>query len=280
MKAVPHVILIFLLGIVISCGSSRYEAKYITTTRVTLSSIHVKDSFDIHISFPVGYDSANGKLPVIYYMDANLKSGNKLREIVDGFNKTGKPINAILVGVGHFHNYRVLRRRDFITPFIKNGQDSLISDEKNFGQSENFYLFLKKELIPFIEQNYKASPQNRTYIGHSLSGLFAFYCLLKKDRLFETHISLSPALWINYDNIYEFEKKYRKDSASLHATMHLVVGSQEKLNYILDGGRKMNKFLTDHPYDSLNFTYKEFEGETHNSEVPLALEMLLPGLYK
>jgi hypothetical protein len=51
----------------------------------------------------------------------------------------------VFAGIGHFDNYHVLRRRDFITPFIKNQNDSLISDDKNYGQTENFYLFLKKE---------------------------------------------------------------------------------------------------------------------------------------
>ena len=280
MKSSLQLLSIILMLFVVACANGPYTTTSVTTTRSTLISQYVKDSFDIHITLPKGYEELREKIPVIYYMDANLKSGSVLRALADSLNKSGNPINAILVGVGHFSNYRVLRRRDFITPFIKNEKDSLISDEKNFGQSENFYQFLQNELIPFIEKNYKASEHNRTYIGHSLSGLFAFYCLFKKDRLFTTHISLSPALWINHDNIYEFEKKYRADSTSLSATLYLVVGGKEKLNFILDGGRNMNRFLSGHPYSNLNFTYKELQGETHNSEVPIALEMLLPTLNK
>jgi predicted alpha/beta superfamily hydrolase len=98
-------------------------------------------------------------------MDANLKSGNKLRTIIDEFNTKRQPVNAVFVGVGHFANYHVLRRRDFITPFIPDKKDSLVSDDKNYGQTENFYLFLKSELIPYIEKNYKVT-SNRTLVVH------------------------------------------------------------------------------------------------------------------
>lgn len=240
-------------------------------------SRHVGDSFDIHITLPAAYDSTNENFPVIYYMDANLKSGAELRKVIDDHNRKGKPIKAIFIGVGHFTNYRELRRRDFITPFENDGKDSLVSHDKYFGQSENFYLYLKNELIPYVEQHYRVTRQ-RSFIGHSLGGLFAFYCLFRKERLFDDYVALSPALWINYGNIYKFEKKYHWDSASLHANLYLCAGKLEKLNNTLDGARSMHSFLNERKYEGLKFTYKEFAGENHNSEVPLALEMILPVL--
>ena len=260
-----------------SCGSTGNITTSLKTVRVTFPSGFVKDSFDIHITLPASYDSSSKSFPVLFYMDANLKSGNKLRDIINEFNKEGKPVNAVFVGVGHFTNYHVLRRRDFITPFIKVQNDSLTSDDKNYGQGENFYLFLKNELAPYIEKNYKVN-SNRTVIGHSLGGLFAFYCLFKKERLFTHFVSLSPALWINHGNIYDFEKKYRQDSVGLHANLYLYVGGAEKFNYILTGAQKMRDHLVKDPFPGLHFEYHEFKGETHNSEVPLALRMVIPKL--
>jgi uncharacterized protein len=271
-----YISLFFCLAI--ACGSNTKPEKLsLPVQRFTIYSGFVKDSFDIHIALPAGYDTSVNSYPVIYYMDANLKSGKVLRSIISDMNTSGKPIKAIFVGVGHFSNYRVLRRRDYITPFIKDANDSLISDEKNFGQTENYYQFLKNELIPHIEKTYHTTG-HRSYIGHSLGGLFAYYCLFKKDRLFKNYVSLSPALWINYYNIFEFEKKYRRDSASLNATLYMCVGGYERLNKILTGGRKMDEFLKQNTYRQLKYTYKEYKGETHNSEVPLALNEILPHL--
>lgn len=265
-----------ILVILFSCGGNTIPLS-LNTKRFTLQSSYVKDSFDIHITLPPGYNHSSKSFPVIFYLDANLKSGNTLRGIVDDLNKQGQPLNALFVGVGHFGNYHSLRRRDFITPFIPDNHGSFISDDENYGQSENFYRFLKEELIPCIEKNYRANT-NRTLIGHSLGGLFAFYCMFKKDRLFNSFVSLSPALWVNHLNIYAFEKTYRQDSASLYANLYLCAGGAEKFNYILAGARKMRDYLDGHPFMGLHFEYHEFPHETHNSEVSVALTKILPGL--
>ena len=277
MQVSLKIFLLFPLIVFFSCGSTTITYPSLKTKRITLQSGLVKDSFDIYITLPPGYNNPTRTFPVIFYLDANLKSGNKLRSIIDEFNKKEQPVNAVFVGVGHFGNYHVLRRRDFITPIINDNNDSLVSDDKNYGQADNFYSFLKKELIPYVEKNYKTS-SNRGLIGHSLGGLFTFYCLFRKERLFTNYISLSPALWINHENIYSFEKKYREDSASLHANLYLCAGGAEKFNYILSGAQKMKANLEERPFEGLHFEYEEFAGETHNSEVPLSLNKILPGL--
>jgi len=40
----------------------------------------------------------------------------------------------------------------------------------------------------------------------------------------------------------------------------------------------MKEYLEQRNYPNSRFTYKESEGESHNSEVPKALEMILPWL--
>jgi predicted alpha/beta superfamily hydrolase len=247
------------------------------TTHFTRQSKYVKDSFDIYVSLPDGYDTSTASFPVIYYMDANLRSGREFRNAVYNARQKGKSLNAISIGIGHFGNYRELRRRDLITPFVKAAGDSLISDEDNFGHCEEFYRFMQYELIPFVEKEYRCD-SNRSWVGHSLGGLFAFYCLFKHQPLFKNYVALSPALWINYSNIYDFEKKYFQQSTTLNATVYLCSGSWERLNKILTSARQMKDTLDKRKYSGLNFVYKEYEGETHNSEVPVALAEILPVL--
>lgn len=247
------------------------------TAHFTWQSKFVKDSFDIYVSLPDDYGDSNRRFNTVYYMDANLKSGKAMRQAILDYRKKGSKINAIVIGIGHFRNYRELRRRDLITPFVASG-DSLISDEDNFGHCEEFYQFLQHELIPHIEKSYRCAP-TRSWIGHSLGGLFAFYCLFKKEPLFNNYAALSPALWINYGNIYEFEKRYHANSQTLNARLWLCTGTRETMNKILNGGREMKLHLDKRKYSQLDFRYKEFEGETHNSEVPKALGMILLELF-
>lgn len=264
---------ISLFILLISCGSSGYKTTALQTEQHLVQSLIVKDSFDIYITLPKNYSQSKESFSVVYYLDANLKSGNALRKVIDELQTNGKPANAVFVGIGHTGDYRVLRRRDFVTPHLKQG-DSLISNETNYGQCENFYRFLQTELIPFVESKYSVSSK-RTIVGHSFGGLFAFYCLFKKEKLFTNHIALSPSLWVNYDNIYEFEKKYHQDSSSLHANMYMRAGSRETVNKVLGACRKMNTVLTEKPYAGLMLDYKELEGENHNSHVEQSLRELM-----
>jgi len=256
-----------------SCGNAPLT-RSLRTERVTLQSTYVGDSFDIYVTLPPNYTYSKKSFPVILYMDANLKSGQKLRAIADEFTRKGTAIDVVFVGVGHFGNYHAARRRDFITPYVNNN-DSLISNDPNYGQAENFYSFLRRELIPSLERSYRVT-SNRTLIGHSLGGLFAFYCLFRKERLFTNFVALSPALWVNNENIYQFEKRYRRDSMNLDANLYLCVGGGEKFNFILSGTHKMKTYLEKTPFQNLHVKYNEFPGETHNSEVPLALMKVLP----
>jgi uncharacterized protein len=270
--------LLLLYVVVTGCnGKLTQDVIDTKTTHFTWHSKYVKDSFDLYISLPNGYDTGTVSFPVIFYMDANLKSGKEFRKLIYNARQKGQPLNAISVGIGHFGNFRELRRRDLITPFVKTAGDSLISDEENFGHCEAFYQFLQNELIPFIEKEYRCN-SSRSWVGHSLGGLFAFYCLFKKEPLFDNYVALSPALWINYDNIYDFEKKYYAHSKQLNATVYLCAGSWERLNKILTSARQMKKHLDERKYAGLKIVYKEYEGETHNSEVPVALAEILPEL--
>ena len=248
------------------------------TIHFTFNSKHVKDSFDIYISLPDNYEQTDSDFHTIYYMDANLKSGKATRTAILGFRQNHEAINSIFVGIGHFRNYRELRRRDMITPSVPSASgDSLVADSKYYGHSEEFYRFIQSELIPFIESKYRCKKE-RSWIGHSLGGLFAFYCLFKKESIFKNYVALSPALWIDESNIYHFEKNYSRYSDSLDHTVYLCVGGNETMNKILNCSRRMRDTLELRQYKGLNFVYKEFEGESHNSEVPVALGMILPKL--
>lgn len=174
-----------------------------TTNLNNTYSVNVKDSFEIYTSLPPGYNPAQ-TYKVVYYCDANLKSGNLLREKLNAATYNATLNDCIFIGIGHIGNFHVLRRRDFILPFIK-GNDTIPRNE-TYGQVERFYAFLKNELIPSINTRYRTYSDSNSIIGHSLGGLFAFYSLFKSDELFNKYFALSPALWIDDYAVYRFNK--------------------------------------------------------------------------
>jgi len=241
------------------------------STRIEIDySRNVGDSFEIYISLPSTFDS-NSTYNIVYYCDANLKSGKHLRDLIGADGYHGRLTNFIFIGIGHLGNYHVLRRRDFILPTI-NGKDTTGRDAY-YGQTERFYSFLKNELIPVINLRFRTNADSNSIIGHSLAGLFVFYCLFKADNSFAKYFALSPALWIDNYSIYKFNKIDSGFAVQKH--LYFAAGSRETLNKILKGTDDAKKFLDQKHYRNLIYDYEVWPGETHNSEVPLSLEKVL-----
>ena len=232
-------------------------------------SSNVKDSFDIYTSVPVNF-SEDKKYDVIYYCDAGLKSGVELREQVRQNKNLSEQGNYIFIGIGHIGNYHVLRRRDFILPFIVKGDT--VPKSSQYGHIKDFYNFLVNELIPSVQSKYNCT-NKRTIIGHSLGGLFVFYCLFRNESVFNNYIALSPALWIDKYSIFNFN--HVNDGMQGQSYLYLSAGSLETLNQILAGAGKMNAFLQAKKYGNLLFEYKVHPGKTHNTQVPVSLNYIL-----
>ncbi len=233
-------------------------------------SKNVGDSFEIYISVPNTF-SPYETYDIIYYLDANLKSGLQLRELLSSDTYNTKLKHKIFVGIGHIGNYHVLRRRDFILPYIKGNDTS--GRDFNYGQTEKFYQYLNQELIPSINSKFKTNTDSNCIIGHSLGGLFAFYCLFKSNNLFVKYFALSPALWVDNYSIYRFNKI--EEGFNNKKYLYFVSGSKETKNKILSGTNQAKRFLDKMNYRNLYYEYKICIGKTHNSEVKISLEKIL-----
>ncbi len=232
------------------------------TTKTILWSEKVKDSFELYVSLPK-HAAKNETYSVVYYCDANLKSGRALRALLADAANDEKTAHTFFAGVGHIGNFHVLRGRDMILPSIK-GADTT-GRSADYGQTEKFYQFLKTELIPKINSAYKTNTNNNTILGHSLGGLFAFYCLYKNETVFKNYYALSPTLWIDKYSIYDFNKLTIHNMPA--RTLHFSSGGGETMNHILKGTNDMDRFLKEKKYNGLNFVYKVYPGKTQNSAV-------------
>jgi predicted alpha/beta superfamily hydrolase len=240
-------------------------------------STNVKDSFDIKIILPSKYDK-NKKYNTVYFLDANIKSGTKLIALLKEKENQLLTSNTIFVGIGHKGVFEVQRQRDFLPPKMKDDKPQKSTD-KNYGHADTYYTFLEKEIIPYIEKEYSVTT-HRSIIGHSFGGLFAHYCLLRKERLFTNYFALSPSLWVDYSNIFKYETLYYKNNKSLSAYLYMANGSLEFLNYVLPTNRRMNALLKQRKYTHLKYEYIEKQWANHNSHVALTLQEVLNKLKK
>ena len=245
------------------------SAQFITRHEIDSSSF-VGDKFDLYISTPPGFH-ADSTYRVVYYLDANIMSGRKLRRLLSTseFNQTLQQV--IFIGIGHRGNFRTCRSRDFLLPRKIWNKEQLA--QKKRGQTDRFYSYLKEELMPFVSSTFHIDSGKNSIIGHSLGGLFVVYTLLKQEDLFANYFALSPSLWVHRYSVYHFN--HIESGFAQQKNLYFTSGSREILNKILHGTNRLNKFLSQKSYNGLSYEYQIWKGKTHHTSVYPALHRIL-----
>jgi len=149
----------------------------------TLSSKILGEERPIWIYLPPGYDTVRDTYPVFYLLDGDIQF-HHVSGIVDFLSYFSHMPRMILVAVPNID-----RERDFLPTSVDNWPPVAAADK--------FHAFLKEELIPHIDKQYRARPY-RILCGHSYGGLFCIDAFFRDPDLFTVYISISPSLsWNN-----------------------------------------------------------------------------------
>lgn len=144
-------------------------------------------SFHIYVSLPEGYDASGSKeYPIIYLLD-----GDSLFPILATnhlfLNYDDRLPTAIIVGIayGSFDPATNRRGYDFSAP---------ASDATNQqGGAPKFLSFLKSELLPEVENRYRADSARRVLFGQSRGGYMVLYSAFVEPDLFWGRIASNPS---------------------------------------------------------------------------------------
>jgi uncharacterized protein len=207
----------------------------------------------------------------VYYSDGTLKSGKQMEAMQQRYKAKLLNKKYVFVGIAHFGNYRVKRRRDFISPSVKIG-DHYEGSSSTYGQAARFYTFFKNKIIPAAEERFSGHPIQRSFVGHSLGGLFATYLLVREDSLFSNLYALSPSLWIDNYQILRYENEQKDKLDSLRKSFRISCGSRETVNRVKGGVVRFADTLRKRKYALINYEVKIYPGESHNSSVRPGLE--------
>jgi predicted alpha/beta superfamily hydrolase len=240
-----------LLFILFSCPSNSQ-----TTQIDTVYSKNTGDKYIITIRKPASFNPSK-KYHHVYMTDGGIGIGDYVLGKSKSWAATIPP-TCIIIAIGHIGDYNKKRPRDFIPSDISKNV------ETNFGKADQFYLFLKEELIPFIEGKIPTK-KSRAFIGHSFGGLFCLYLLFKDDKLFDQHFAISPSCWANYYELDKIEAAYFKKNKSIHATVTIYVGGLEFLNKVLYSTRSFYKTVTERKYTGLKIKKEEIANANHFS---------------
>lgn len=223
--------------------------------RKVTSSIVSGQEYELHILLPGGYKNSDKKYPVVYLMDSQWDFP-LVKCIYGEYYYDGFIPEMIIVGVtwGGVHpNPDSLRARDY-TPT----KESRLPQS---GGADKFLSFMKNELFPFIETNYKASSENRTLMGCSLGGLITLYAWLTHTDMFTGYAAASPAVGWGNGVLYQYEKDFSQKKLNKPVRVYMTVGDVERGSFIFE---KMADLFDDRHYQNVNIRSKILENTEHS----------------
>lgn len=246
---------------------------YNTQFKIFHSQI-IDDNFYLYISLPDNYDKSDEKYPVLYLLDGDVAFG--MATSIARYLQFGNTIpELIIVGIGYNAMKKSngnMRNRDYsISP--KRGRSGT-------GGAPKFREFLKVELFPYIENIYRASPEDRTINGYSLGALFAIYTLFTEPDLFNNYIIGSPHLsWDDY-RIFNIQEEAFEKMDDIEARIFISVGSEEDEEKYFNPTDEMVMLIDEKGYENLKMETQVFDGGTHLICPPEALVYGLVSVFK
>lgn len=133
------------------------------------------------------------RYPVLYLLDgdAHFHSVTGLIQILGtGVNGTYVLPEMIVVAITNTD-----RMRDMTPTRVETGFDGKPSPAfRTSGGMDRFLSFIKDELIPRIDSQYRTAPY-RVLVGHSLGGITAIHALYTIPQTFGAYVAIDPSLW-------------------------------------------------------------------------------------
>jgi predicted alpha/beta superfamily hydrolase len=210
--------------------------------------------------------SPSQPLPVLYLLDGENIS--LIAGIVDYLSQNSELPPMIIVGIGNFEYDRIRDLSNTHTLFNMDGTTDSIR-WKTSGGGENFLQFVKEELMPYVEKNYKTSP-NKIFLGHSLGGLLSIHCLLTHPEMFTSYIAVSPSLWWDNESIFKNNDLLFKNKALNNKTLFFSDGNEGTV--FNKSVVKLQSILQQKKITGLRYEYIPYPNETHNSELVKATQ--------
>ncbi len=262
------------------------------TERRELKSSENDRGYSIYISLPDDYYTSTLKYQVIYITDANQYFG-MIDGIARGMQWGNEIPESIIVGIGYplelektndekWGKWLARRTQDFTPTGNPRIDKDFGTDGIKSGGGGAFLNFLEKDVFPFIEENYRAEKENRTYMGFSLGGFFGLYSMLENTRLFKGYILGSPSIWYDDKTIMKLEESYARGHKDLPVDLFISVGElEEEINSGMV--RNMLEFtsrLKSRNYPGLKLKADIIEDGTHMSSPGVSFQRGLSFLFK
>jgi len=259
----------------------------------TLHSNIVGQDFELFISLPKSYLIQDTVFPVIFLLDP-YRAFSMVKGFTDVLTSPYTYIpEVIIVGIGYggkgpgaMLNWALGRTRD-LTPEksieteetyrMRLASAGALNSKIQTGGAALFLDFIKQELFPFIETNYRIDKNVRILSGYSLGGLFAMYALFHEPGLFCKYFVGSPSIHFKDGITFEYEEKYASNHSDLMADIFMSAGElEDRTSHNI---KRMEELISSRNYENLNLQTVIFEDENHVTCYPAAMSRGLIELF-
>lgn len=220
----------------------------------------------LYIGLPPSYGSEPARrYPTLYVLDGYWDFSLMLN--VTGLLRVDSAApEVIVVGIGYAGtnpDYNALRTID-LTP----GADAYIdSTGQRCGHADEFLSVIANQIIPFVQQEYRADPGYRVLAGTSFAGLFPAYVAMEQPTLFNAFVACSPSLWWRNQFLVTRASTFARDHNSPPLRLYLSYASEDHSS-IVDSARAFYRQLNARSYPGLSLAIREMTGERHSTTKP------------
>src|SRR5688572_16412029 len=239
--------------------------------RFTFQSKILKETRPYWVHLPESYHDktyAPKRYPVLYLLDGNahFHSASGVAHFMGAsINGNTQIPELIIVAIPNTQ-----RTRDLTPTRARKGtRGQEIPNLGSSGGAEAFLDFMRDELIPQIESQYRTAPY-RILVGHSFGGLFAMNALFRRPPIFQGYISIDPSLWWDDQVLVRRAKATNDFQGSIYVTLANNNPPTEDWDPEV-GAKAVRDFveaLKANSSDALRIASQYYDSEDHGS-VPL-----------
>ena len=256
MYRIYFLLLTVLLGIANSALAQQTNKQFVlnNTEIIPIHSKITGRNHELVVVYPSSYKTnPEKKYPVLYYLDAYWDTpllvstyGNLIYDnLVPEF---------IMVGLSYpsSADYGKERRIDYTFTMV----------EEKSGKAHSFLDFIKKEVAPLIETQYRGQKTDRIIAGNSLGGLFTIIAAYQAPDFFSGYIAISPAVEWDNQALVKLDNSYAQKHKTLNGRMFISYGSTEYPAF-RDPIINFQKQLAARKYQGLELLNYAMEGLDH-----------------
>jgi predicted alpha/beta superfamily hydrolase len=166
----------------------------------------------IMIALPDNYHSSTKRYPVLYITDGQWNFIHT-SQAISSLSSNGVIPQMILIAVQTLD----FRDRDLV---VTRNEES-----KMGGGADKFLSFIKSELIPFIDVNYRTSDY-RALAGTSFGGIFVMHAFITDPHLFKSYLALSPSMWWDYGVLLKRTEAFLAKNPMLDNYLYITVANE------------------------------------------------------